>query len=45
MKAEKEELKNPSTQDEKIAKINALSAEVIEDSKQAKSIQKKLNVA
>ena len=44
MKAEKEELHNPSkSEEEKIAKINALSEEVIEDTKDVKRIQSKLN--
>ena len=44
MKAEKEEMHNPTkSQDEKIAKIKALSAEAIEDTKDIKKITKRLS--
>jgi len=43
MKAETEEMHTSKKDDEKIAKINALSAEVIEDTKDVKKIKKSLS--
>ena len=45
MKAEREEMHDKAGDKDKIAKINALSAEVFEDTKDVKKIQASLNQA